>query len=83
MTNDDKHYGTLEIKMPNGEYFTTEVVKEGDRFITGTFTNTGLLRDKWEVSIEEYYSHQEALQELYEILEEYANSPEARLQYAY
>lgn len=83
MTNDDKHYGTVEIKMPNGEYFTTEVVKEGDKFITGTFTNTGLLRDKWEVSIEEYYSHQEALQELYEILEEYANSPEARLQYAY
>lgn len=57
MTNDDKHYGTVEIKMPNGEYFTTEVVKEGDKFITGTFTNTGLLRDKWEVSIEEYYSH--------------------------
>ena len=83
MTNDDKHYGTVEIKMPNGEYFSTEVVKEGDKFITGTFTNTGLLRDKWEVSIEEYYSHQEALQELYEILEEYANSPEARLQYAY
>jgi hypothetical protein len=82
MTNDDKHYGTVEIKMPNGEYFTTEVVKEGDKFITGTFTNTGLLRDKWEVSIEEYYSHQEALQELYEILEEYANSPEALLQYA-
>jgi hypothetical protein len=82
MTNDDKHYGTVEIKMPNGEYFTTEVVKEGDKFITGTFTNTGLLRDNWEVNIEEYYSHQEALQELYEILEEYANSPEARLQYA-
>jgi hypothetical protein len=82
MTNDDKHYGTVEIKMPNGEYFTTEVVKEGDKFITGTFTNTGLLRDKWEVSIEEYYSHQEALQELYEILEDYANSPEALLQYA-
>ena len=82
MTNDDKHYGTVEIKMPNGEYFTTEVVKEGDKFITGTFTNTGILRDKWEVSIEEYYSHQEALQELYEILEEYANSPEALLQYA-
>jgi hypothetical protein len=82
MTNNDKHYGTVEIKMPNGEYFATEVVKEGDKFITGTFTNTGLLRDKWEVSIEEYYSHQEALQELYEILEEYANSQEARLQYA-
>ena len=82
MTNDDKHYGTVEIKMSNGEYFTTEVVKEGDKFITGTFTNTGLLRDKWEVSIEEYYSHQEALQELYEILEEYANSPDALLQSA-
>jgi hypothetical protein len=76
MANNDKHLGTVEIKMPNGEYFTTEVCREGDKLITGTFTNTGLLRDQWEVSVEEYYSQQEALQELYEQLEEYANSQE-------
>jgi hypothetical protein len=82
MANNDKHLGTVEIKMPNGEYFTTEVCREGDKLITGTFTNTGLLRDQWEVSVEEYYSQQEALQELYEQLEEYANSPEAIAEYA-
>jgi hypothetical protein len=76
MANNNKHLGTVEIKMPNGEYFTTEVCREGDKLITGTFTNTGLLRDQWEVSVEEYYSQQEALQELYEQLEEYASSQE-------
>ena len=70
MTN-DKHLGTVEIKMPNGEYFTTEVCREGNKLVTGTFTNTGLLRDQWEVDVEE----------LYTILEEFANSPEAMLEY--
>jgi hypothetical protein len=82
MANNDKHLGTVEIKMLNGEHFTTEVCREGDKLVTGTFTNTGLLRDQWEVSVEEYYSQQEALQELYEQLEEYANSPEAMAEYA-
>ena len=82
MTNDDKHYGTLEIKMPNGGYFYTEIVKEGNKLITGTFTNTGLLRDPWEVDIEEYCSEQDALQELYANLEDYANSPDAMEVYA-
>ena len=81
MTN-NKHIGPVEIKMPNGEYFYTEIAKEGNKLITGTFTNTGLLRDPWEVDIEEYCSEQEALQELYEILEEYANSPDAMEVYA-
>ena len=68
--------------MPNGEYFTTEVCREGNKLVTGTFTNTGLLRDQWEVDVEEYYCQQEALEELYTILEEFANSPEAMLEYA-
>jgi hypothetical protein len=82
MANNDKHLGTVEIKMPNGEYFTTEVCREGDKLITGTATNNSFLRDQWEVSVEEYYSQQEALQELYEQLEEYANSPEAIAEHA-
>ena len=81
MTN-NKHLGTVEIEMPNGEYFTTEVCREGNKLVTGTFTNTGLLRDQWEVDVEEYYSQQEALEELYTILEEFANSPEAMAEYA-
>jgi hypothetical protein len=80
--HDDKHYGTVEIEMPNGEYFYTEVAREGDKLITGTFTNTGLLRDPWEVDVTEYHSQQEALQELYTTLEEYANSSEAMQDYA-
>ena len=81
MTNDN-YIGPVEIKMPNGEYFYTEVCREGDKLITGTFTNTGLLRDQWEVGVEEYYSEQEALAGLYAILEEYANSPDAMEVYA-
>jgi hypothetical protein len=77
----DKHLGTIAIKMSNGDYLTTEVCREGNKLITGTFCNTGLLRDQWEVSVEEYYSEQEALEELYQIIEEYANSPEAIEQY--
>jgi hypothetical protein len=80
--HDDKHYGTVEIEMPNGEYLVTEVVKEDDEFITGTFTNNSFLRDMWEVDINEYNSQQEALEELYYEIEEYANSPAAMQEYA-
>ncbi len=77
------HIGPIEIKMPNGEYFSTEVCREGNKLITGTFTNTGLLRDRWEVNIDDYYSSlQESLNELYDILFDYAHSPEAMLEYA-
>jgi hypothetical protein len=82
MTAKQKHLGTVEIKMPNGEYFVTEVCREGDMLVTGTFTNNSFLRDKWEVSVEEFYSQQEALEELYATLEEYAQSEEAQLEYA-
>lgn len=69
--------GQVEIKMQNGEYFTTEVCRKGNKLITGTWCNTGLLRDEWEVDIDDYGSLQEALEELYMILEEYAQSDEA------
>lgn len=68
--------------MSNGDYFVTEVCREGNKLITGTVTNTGLLRDQWEVDIEDYYSQQEALEELYATLEEFAASDEAQLLYA-
>jgi hypothetical protein len=70
MTN--RYIGPIEIKRPDGEYFYTEVCREGDKLITGTFTNNSFLRDQWEVSVEEYYSEQAALEELYAELEEYA-----------
>lgn len=77
MTNNDRHLGTVEIKLPNGEYFVTEVARDGDKLVTGTFTNTGLLRDEWEVNISDYANEQEALEELYAELESYAESPAA------
>jgi hypothetical protein len=68
--------------MANGEHFCTEVCREGDKLITGTFCNTGFIRDEWEVDINDHGSLQEALQELYMILEEYAQSDEAMELYA-
>ena len=77
-----QHIGPVEIKMQNGEYFYTKVAREGNKLITETFCNTGLLRDEWEVDIDDHGSLQEALQELYMILEEYAKSDEALLFHA-
>ena len=67
-----KHLGTVEIEQPNGEHFVTEVVRDGGKLITGSPTNAVFLRDQWEVSIEEFANEQEALQELYAMLEEAA-----------
>jgi len=78
----DNNLGPVEIKMQNGEYFYTEVCREGNKLVTGTWCNTGLLRDEWEVDINDHSSLQEALQELYMILEEYAQSDEAMEVYA-
>jgi hypothetical protein len=78
----DNNLGPVEIKMQNGEYFYTEVCREGNKLVTGTWCNTGMLRDEWEVNIDDYGSLQEALQELYMILEEYAKSDEAMEVYA-
>ena len=79
MESNDKHYGTVEIEMPNGEYLTTEVVKDGDKFVTGTFTNNSFLRDMWEVDIDEYNSQQEALEELYYMIEDFVNRPKTEV----
>jgi len=66
----DRHIGPIEIKQPDGEYFYTEVYREGGKLVTGTFTNSCLLYDEWEVIVDEYGSEQEALQELYAMIEE-------------
>ena len=78
----DNYIGPVEIRMSNGEYFYTEVCREGNKLITGTFTNNSLLRDEWEVDIDDHSSLQEALNELYAMLEEYARSSEAMELYA-
>jgi hypothetical protein len=67
-----KHLGTVEIKQPNGDYFVTEIMRDGGKLITGSPTNAAFLRDQWEVTIEEFADEQEALEELYAIVEEAA-----------
>lgn len=64
-----KHLGTVVIKQPNGDYFVTEIVRDGGKLITGSPTNAAFLRDQWEVTIEEFADEQEALEELYAIVE--------------
>jgi len=67
-----KHIGPIEIALSNGEYLYTEVCREDNKLITGTPTNNSFLRDEWEVNIEDFCSEQEALQELYAMIEESA-----------
>lgn len=66
--------GPIEIKQRNGDYFYVDVFREGDNLITGTFANACFLRDEWTVSISECGSLQEALETLYEILEDVAHA---------
>jgi hypothetical protein len=75
MTNDKlQHIGPIEILLEDGEYFYTEVCREGDKLITGTFTNNSFLRDddRFEVDLDDHYgSLQEGLQELYQNIFDY------------
>ena len=46
----DRNIGPIEIKKPDGEYFYTEVYREGGKLVAGIHTNTCLLLyDEWEV----------------------------------
>ena len=65
-----KYLGPIEIQLGNGDFIYTEVCRKGNKLITGTPTNNTFLRDEWEVNIEDFYSEQEALQELYAMIEE-------------
>jgi len=62
--------GPIEIKLENGDYLYTEVCREGDKLVTGTYTNNSFLRDRWEVTISDYGSQQAAMEELYAIIDE-------------
>jgi len=62
--------GPIEIKLENGDYLYTEVCREGDKLVTGTYTNNVFLRDRWEVTISDHGSLQAAMEELYAIIDE-------------
>jgi len=65
-----KHIGAIETKDANGAWVYTHICKSEGKLITGTPTNNTFLRDEWEVSLEEFYSEDEALQALVEMIEE-------------
>ena len=54
----------MEIDLCDSDHIFTEVCQEGNKYITGTYTNNTFLRDKWEVNIEDFLSLDEALVEL-------------------
>lgn len=70
----DQTIGLIEVKQRNGDYISTTVVKKGKKLITGTPTNSAFLRNEWEVNLENYYSLEEALEDLYSDIEKSAKS---------
>lgn len=61
----DQTIGLIEVKQRNGNYLSTTVVKFKDKLITGTDLQSGFLRNEWEVDLNNYYSLDEALEDLY------------------
>jgi hypothetical protein len=61
----DQTIGLIEVKQPNGHYLSTTVMKKGKRLITGTPTNGAFLRNEWEVNLNNYFTLDEALEDLY------------------
>lgn len=61
----DQRIGRIEVKQLNGDYLSTTVMKFRDKLITGTDLKSGFLRNEWEVDLNNYYSLDEALEDLY------------------
>lgn len=61
----DQRIGRIEVKQRNGDYLSTTVMKFRDKLITGTDLKSGFLRNEWEVDLNNYYSLDEALEDLY------------------
>ena len=71
MVTPNYNVGPVEIKLENGDYLYTEVVRRGDKLVTGTFTNNSFLKDPWEINISDCYgSLQLAMEELYDLIYE-------------
>ena len=71
MVTPNYNVGPIEIKLENGDYLYTEVVRRGDKLVTGTFTNNSFFKDPWEINISDCYgSLQLAMEELYDLIYE-------------
>ena len=69
----DQTIGLIEVKQRNGDYLSTTVRKFRDKLITGTALPSGFLRNEWEVDLNNYYSLDEALEDLYTNVADSAN----------
>jgi hypothetical protein len=61
----DQTIGLIEVKQRNGDYLSTTVLKFKNKLITGTPINNTFLRNEWEVDLNDYYTLEEALEDLY------------------
>ena len=64
----DQTIGLIEVKQPNGHYLSTTVMKKGKKLITGTPTNNSFLRNEWAVNLNDYFTLDEALDDLYTLV---------------
>jgi hypothetical protein len=61
----DQTVGLIEVKQANGHYLSTTVMKKGKRLITGTPVAGAFLKNEWEVNLNNYFTLDEALDDLY------------------
>jgi hypothetical protein len=74
-----KSVGKIEIKQPNGEYFSVDVMKKDGKLVTGNFVQEQFLLEEWSVNLSDYYSMSEALSHLYDMMYEVAQGEEANM----
>jgi len=62
----DQTVGLIEVKQSNGNFLSTTVMKLNNKLVTGTPISNDFLRNEWEVDLNNYYSFEEALDDLYD-----------------
>jgi hypothetical protein len=77
----DQTIGLIEVKQPNGHYLSTTVMKKGKKLITGTPTNGAFLKNEWEVSLNNYFTLDEALEDLYTQVSDSAHAKNLNYKY--
>jgi len=76
----DQVIGLIEVKQPSGHYLSTTVMKKGKKLITGTSVKGTFFRNEWSVSLNNYVSLSEALDDLYDQVKDSARDMNSRLQ---
>jgi len=61
----DQKIGLIEVKRHDGTYLSTTVMKFKDKLITGSEIAGSFFHNEWEVHLKNYYTLEEALDDLY------------------